>query len=932
MTAKADNSNNSFRATKALKYALLPGILPRIKELGGSGFGYLAFLIARVYLAVRILPVNHPFTNPANIGEFGIRQVVAEAANHVKLGWGNIDQIVIFLAILAGIVILALQFVALLLILVSGQAWAQTVSASGFEGIFNTQNPENDIAFLLLDHVFGIPDFFGSRVLENGQEPFHIALQALFQFYNLAILIVAVLIFLYYVLVVVAETAQSGSPFGKRFNKIYAPLRLVAALGLLVPLNYGLNASQYITLFSAKMGSGLATNGWVIFNRGLDNPMGVENASLIAEPLPPDSMGLVSFMSVVQACRYAYCMMEEGGGGGVCEGDGIPIEAYVKMGEDDPIPLPDAGADKARYESLIEQIDGGSLKIIFGTDANSNSPHPENIIPYCGEINIPGNVAELESLNLTEEGAPKQLQADYFRIVAFLWGKEDLKKLGKRVAYAQDRNEDTDPCSVTYTPQPEPNNPFDRSADMTISGDSCTNNNYMPPSIFKNASSASTKTFIERDISIFINAARENVDLSIKEEVLERGWGGAGIWYNNIAHLNGALITTANNIPHASEYPMVMEKVLEERNQMDGNVPDCKKFSPNVADNTDISLDSSADLYYAEVMDEVFQYWHCEITTDDFELTGNIFWDVANALFGTQGLFDIRRNSADEIHPLAQLTAIGKGLVDSATTNLTHAFAFSIGGGAGAILGPHIGGMFQAASGFFVTTATIGLTVGFILYYVLPFLPFIYFFFAVGAWVKTIFEAMVGAPLWALAHLRIDGDGFSGQSASNGYFLIFEIFLRPVLTVFGLIGSMAIFTAMTVILNEVFDLVVLNATGAEIDPDNTSLTPDQISLDRGVVDEFFYTIVYAVIMYMMAISSFKMIDLVPSNILRWLGSNVASFVDSGKQDPTQGLTQYAAIGGVTIGSQLFQGVSKLGEGVGNIPGLAKNLGGGATKS
>jgi len=910
MTAKTDISNNNSRAAKALKYALLPGILPRIRELGGSGFGYLAFLIARVYLAVRILPVNHPYTNPSNIGNFGIRQVVAEAANHVKLSRNNLDQVIVFLAILAGIVILALQFVALILILVSGQAWA---ADSSFDGLFTTQNPENDIAFLLLDHVFGIPDFFGSSALAGGQEPFHVALQALFQFYNMAILIVAVLIFLYYVVVVVAETAQSGSPFGKRFNKIYAPLRLVAALGLLVPLNYGLNASQYLTLFSARMGSGLATNGWVIFNRDLDNPMGIENASLVAEPIAPNSDGVVAFMSVVQACRHAYCMKEEDTGGEVCDGDGIDIQPYVKLGNETPTIMPELGSEA--YETLIEQINGGSLKIIFGKEDAGNSSWPEGVIPYCGEINIPGNVSELESLNLEESGAPKELQAKNFRIMAYMWHSPRMKALGKRVSFQHDDDTSTNPCSVDVT-----------------GGGPCSSDNYMPHSIYKDSTTSVIQQIVDANASTFINEARDSVDLTIEEEVLERGWGGAGIWYNNIAHLNGALITTVNNIPHSSRYPMVMEKVLEERNQMDGSFKDCKKFSPNVAENTKITLDGEHDIYYAEVMDEVYQYWNCEVsTTDEFELTGNIFWDVANALFGTQGLFDIRRNSADEIHPLAQLTAIGKGLVDSATSNLTHAFAFSIGGGAGAILAPHIGGMFQAASGFFVTTATIGLTVGFILYYVLPFLPFIYFFFAVGAWVKTIFEAMVGAPLWALAHLRIDGDGFSGQSASSGYFLIFEIFLRPILTVFGLIGSMAIFTAMTVILNEVFDLVVMNATGAEISADDTSLADGEISFDRGVVDEFFYTIVYAVIMYMMAVSSFKMIDLVPSNILRWLGSNVASFVDSGKQDPTQGLTQYAAIGGVTIGSQLFQGVSKLGEGGGQLAGLVGKMGGGESK-
>ena len=50
--------------------------------------------------------------------------------------------------------------------------------------------------------------------------------------------------------------------------------------------------------------------------------------------------------------------------------------------------------------------------------------------------------------------------------------------------------------------------------------------------------------------------------------------------------------------------------------------------------------------------------------------------------------------------------------------------------------------------------------------------------FAVGGWVKGLFEAMVGVPLWALAHIRIDGQGLAGDAALNGYFLIFEIFIH----------------------------------------------------------------------------------------------------------------------------------------------------------
>ena len=156
----------------------------------------------------------------------------------------------------------------------------------------------------------------------------------------------------------------------------------------------------------------------------------------------------------------------------------------------------------------------------------------------------------------------------------------------------------------------------------------------------------------------------------------------------------------------------------------------------------------------------------------------------------------------------------------------------------------------------------------------------------------------------------------------SGYLLIFEIFLRPILTVFGLIGGLAIFTAMASILNEIFDIVVQNVTGSDIGTDtsrSTGVNTDETTFGRHLVDEFFFTVVYAIILYMMAIASFKMINLVPNNILRWIGQSVSTFNDSA-QDPTSGLVQYAALGGQRIGGQLATGATQLSQGAGSLVG------------
>ncbi|MEM6812329.1 MAG: DotA/TraY family protein [Pseudomonadota bacterium] len=876
----AQNKTKGRRARGVLRYLFMPEIIPNIKELTKGGFGFLAFLIAYVYQGVRILPANHPFTNSDNLGTFTVRQVIAEAANHVKLDKNHLDQVIIFFAILAGIILVFFQFISLLILMFSGTAFAQTPDP--LPGLFETQFPETDIAFHLMREVFGIPDFFGP--LDGGISAFHTALHGLFMFYNMAILVVAIVVFVYYVIVVVTETAATGTPFGQRFSHIYAPLRLVIAIGLLVPLNYGLNASQWITLYAAKLGSSFATTGWIRFNDSLadSNPLGADNATLISPSKAPDIEALVEFMSVVHACKHGYRLFED-----------ITIEGRVLQVLDDgnvnTLPF-----GYGAFVTLANANYSRDIKIQFGYD-NADDEWQS----VCGEVTVPitvpltqtntvslgvggttGSVSPVQSGDL---GYPQEI---YYRLVQQLWIDQMLDELGE--AYAE----------VRHT--------TNRVAIEAI---------YNPDGSMQETIVSPYRTSIEAQLLAHYQNAADRANFNFENEIRIRGWGGAGIWYNRIAQMNGGYVVATMNAPNPSAYPDVMQEVLDNRQAADRSAEVCERFNPNQADNQDMELGVN-EMQYAIIMDDIYQYWTC----DNADNPNNFFIDTIAAIFGLEGLINIRETATDangdvvQIHPLAKLSALGKGLVESAIRNLAMSFSASVIGGAANILAPQLGAGFIAASQMFTSIAVIGLSIGFITFYILPFLPFIYFFFALGGWVKGIFEAMVGAPLWALAHLRIDGEGIPGKMAMNGYFLIFEIFIRPILTVFGLIGGMAIFSAMATILNELFDLVVLNTA-------NVDLSGERSTSARQVIDVFFFTVVYAIILYMMAMASFKMITLVPNSILRWLGQSVSAFNDNAG-DPAANLTSYAAIGGNQIGGKLAGGLNQAGQAIGGAGGGA----------
>lgn len=1001
--------------------------MPRFKQLFASGFGYIAYLMAQIYYLVRLLPPGHAYLNPQNIGRFGIHHVIAEAANSLIISKKNIDQVIVFVLMLTGIVLLALQIVALLFSLLFGHAMAAS--------IFITAKPNFDIAFMLLDQVFGVGDgtnnFFNSCVAQNIScdptgvmpppgpfpWPFHLALRNMFRFYSLGILLIGTLIFLYFVVVVVVETATTGSPFGQRFQNIWAPIRLVMAVGLLVPLAFGYNSGQYITFAAAKYGSGLATNAWIVFNTNVNSAMGGtgnptgEDENLIAFPKPPDAAPISEAMSLVHSCAFAYYYYNEHikRNSGAISAPDIQVDYPEAPGAikkylnntyaikpyfiKNPTTWQASGpglAPNAYYEVLpgttyqqgYEFYSGADIIIRFGRrggydmdgdgtttqeEQDFAKDYPGQVEPTCGDVRIP--VTDKRKINASGNHVPASgpslgylgsaaAQQMFFELIRDMWHSS----AGAWTTGGVGLNEDYIDFAgrMVLLKQNTSNDPLDSPCQMGCNGTntrlpscSAAPGSPPPPQAWPDgtaptwpagtkacavvAPAALWKQGVINDLQVEINNQIQTIwnqyntassEMDMDPTLLDRGWGGAGIWFNKLAQVNGGFIEALLNAPKLDRMPLIMEDVSEQKNEKDKDPSGIEQFNPN-ASVAGGEVNLSADKHgnnakpIAIALYSVFEYWNRDnknMAKAEKAVTAGAVETGMNLVFGTHGLFAMTNENAN-IHPLSQLVALGKGLVESAVRNVAASTITAAMGGIAKAIDTQAGPLLGAASGFLNSTAFVGLTAGFVLFYVLPFLPFVYFYFAVASWVKTIFEAMVGVPLWALAHLRLDGDGLPGDSAANGYFLIFEIFIRPVLSVAGLIAALVIFSAQVRVLNFIWLLVTENVGGH--DSNNTLGIVGNLNFKRSIIDEFFYTVIYAMIVYMLATSSFKLIDKIPDNILRWMGQGVSSFGDI-NQDPTEGLTKYAALGGMTAGRQVAGGLSDLAGGLGGS--LGKELG------
>jgi len=978
------------------RYAALPEVMPRLRTLMFGGFGFVPFFIAVVYQMVGLLPRNHPYIMQKNIGRFGVRHVLAEAAGNVTFSLKNIDRIVLYVAVLAGIVIFTIQLLALCSIFILQPAVALPTTWTGFFSV-PIGARYHDIAYMMLDMVFGVPHpsltnmggtsvgFFESCVgsmipcaasnatinlatgnvltgviqatdtthlgtftgamaeqmspltpgaYSNFPFPFHVGLHKIFGFYSSGLLIIAMIMTMYFAVTVVGETTQTGTPFGKRFNKTWAPLRIVIAFGLLVPLTVGLNSAQYIVLYSAKYGSAFATNGWNYFNRTLTTSYTGSNQSLVSMPNIPDMNELTQFMFAARTCKYAmdHYLLTDARDEAVAKGAVPPmalpfnqkVQAYVLRQDTEGINelLVTGGTP---YVDVVNATPYNTVEISVRFGVKDNEKYKDShsgVKSICGDIVLPwvdGRHVTHANVDMRQEPYMRDIQEAYYLLVRDLW-----------YGAIQDGVAGGGGAGTEYTAGPLRNHRYRYYAQRYVAGlpetaipkDPKTgvdlNHNIELDAVYVQNINNKAKNIIATEVQAALllaqtsglwggpyNGAAANTD-----PLYARGWAAAGVWYNRIAQVNGQLTAAVFGVPKVMSYPAIMETVSDKKAMYSSMLSSSGRFDPEAPALGDLSklLGQKNGLEFATALNKAYEAWDKAANVQSQRPRGNPILAMISSILGLDGLYNMRENSTNSTHPLAQLSGVGRSLVESSIRSLGYAAGAALFGGA---LGPIPKQLMYVVSSFFITTAMLGLTVGFVLFYILPFLPFIYFFFAAGGWIKGIFEAMVGAPLWALAHIRIDGHGMPGNAAMNGYFLIFEVFLRPILIVFGMLASISIFSALVNVLNSIFDLVAQNAAGYDMKSQiaDASFSGEYM---RSLIDQFFFTVIYTIIVYMIGMSAFKLIDLIPNNILRWMGQSVATFGDT-REDPAQGLSSRASIGSQQV-------LGKIGGGLEGIAG------------
>ena len=225
--------------------------------------------------------------------------------------------------------------------------------------------------------------------------------------------------------------------------------------------------------------------------------------------------------------------------------------------------------------------------------------------------------------------------------------------------------------------------------------------------------------------------------------------------------------------------------------------------------------------------------------------------------------------SAD--NPILSLASLGFWLVTGALTAIASLATIAVVNSSTTVI-PLVGDalnvfetIWPVLDGFVTLMLTGMLAAGLVLAYLLPAIPFIRFLFGILTWLLTVIEAVLAITIFAAAHItREDSDTLLTRQTRMGWLFLPGLVLRPPLMIFGLVLGYFAFTAVISLLNAAWvPLMQISHAQAGASP----------------VGFLAMLAIYTIVAWTAANTSFKLIDILPTHVLTWIGG--AAGIDAG---------------------------------------------------
>ena len=375
-------------------------------------------------------------------------------------------------------------------------------------------------------------------------------------------------------------------------------------------------------------------------------------------------------------------------------------------------------------------------------------------------------------------------------------------------------------------------------------------------------------------------ASEERQELArvVAEDAREASWMAAASFFNTIAHRVGLFQAAAHNVPSVA-LP----------------VPSLDEWTPAAdAAVKGVAAQLARSRHYHPMLLSAANAGAGALPAADGDGSGMVsglleFIDLDSVIV------------ADSGNPIADLAALGHGLLNAALAAVAALMGAATGSGLLESI-PFIGkGLDVFESAWQVSDALVstllGLLViaGAILAYVLPALPFIRFLFGILGWILNVAIAVLAVTVFAAAHVtREDGNRLTVQATRQGWLFLPALVLRPALMLLGLIFGYFVFLAAIGLFNQVW-LPQMRDAGA--------------SGGLGPVGFLAMLALYVIVAYGLMNAAFKLIDLLPGAVLDWIGGRAGAGEDGGERAGGTAVAGFSRLSAVRVGARARRGGS-----------------------
>ena len=351
---------------------------------------------------------------------------------------------------------------------------------------------------------------------------------------------------------------------------------------------------------------------------------------------------------------------------------------------------------------------------------------------------------------------------------------------------------------------------------------------------------------------------------AVVEEIKDRGWAAAGAYYTVIAQMNSnrynmgklevsTVPTDYDAISHLAQYNPILGNIYADKNGV--------RYGVLGLAETFLSKYAAAEESATEAL-----------TGNDGSGDGIIEW--INSKLGSALTDIIIAYEEKTFRPFTaylDLVNWGFDILDTIMLTVLLAIGFAltpVGAASGLITkvtttavklvgGPLVNMMMNVISFAAQVTIIALMAIGILHSMLLPMIPYFYMTFAVIGMLIFIAEALVAAPMWMFRHINVNGDDPVGQDIQRGYMIMFNLLLRPVMIIFALVLSYAVFSCGVWLVKETASLSFFAVAGASY----------------GIISSIIFAIVISYLHWAMALQAFGLITNLPDRINRWINEN-----------------------------------------------------------